>query len=203
MAGPQLLAARGAEKGALGTERSVKTSPHPSGRWHRNCRRLGLRASITVAQGGLSSLIGSVLPSQDNRPHNGALSPGWAGKHCPHARLPTRPPARSQGPHCVAAAVGSRWLPGPTGGGPAASRASGGGHRGHQWGGGMGGPGWARVRHTQSRGCGMKGPILPGLALPSRPGQHVVRWSSPHHRPQASAWPRPGQCLGLETQSWF
>lgn len=70
-------------------------------------------------------------------------------------------------------------------------------------GGGMGGPGRARVRHTQSRGCGMKGPILPGLALPSRPGQHVVRWSSPHHRPQASAWPRPGQCLGLETQSWF
>lgn len=77
------------EEGALGPERSVKTSPHRSGRWRRNCRGLGHRASTTVAQGGLSSLLGSVLPSQDSRPTQRSSEPGvgWEA-------LPARPPAR-------------------------------------------------------------------------------------------------------------
>lgn len=72
---------------------------------------------------GGASLAGSVLPIQGSRPTQRGSEPGVGWEALPAARS-------SQGLHCVAAAVGSRWLPGPTRGGPAASRASGGGHDG-------------------------------------------------------------------------
>lgn len=178
------------EEGALGTERSSRTSPHPGGCWHRNSRGLGHRASTTVAQGGLSSLFGSVLPSQDNRPTQRSSEPG-VGRAALSARPPARPPAH-KGPIVWLRlwAAGGCPVPHEEALPPAAQAEE--GTAGTSGVGGLGGPGWARVRHTQSRGRGMKEPILPGLALPTRPGQHVVRWSSPHHRPHASAWPRPG-----------
>lgn len=72
---------------------------------------------------GGTSLAASLLPIQSSRPTQRGSEPGVGWEALPAARY-------SQGLHCVAAAVGSRWLPDPTRGGPAASRASGGGHEG-------------------------------------------------------------------------
>lgn len=89
---------------------------------------------------GRASLAGSLLPIQGSRPTQRGSEPGVGWEALPATRY-------SQGLHCAAAAVGRRWLPEPTRGGPAASRASGGGH---------GGPSrvgawvsWARSGHNQ------------------------------------------------------
>lgn len=83
------------------------------------------RGRNTVVQDGWGQPSWIHAAHAGQPPHTtGALSLGWAGREAlPAARY-------SQGLHCVAAAVGSRWLPGPTRGGPAASRESGGGHDG-------------------------------------------------------------------------
>lgn len=144
---------------------------------------------------------------QGGRPTQHGSEPG-AGREALPAACP--PAARSQGPHCAAAAVGSRWLPGPTRGGPAASRASGGGHGGHRRGGGWLGRLGRGAAHTE-RGCSMKAPILParpacsartacGEAAPTRPRASGQCPAAPQTRMLA---PWPGQWLGLGMQGQF
>lgn len=89
---------------------------------------------------GRASLAGSLPPVQGSRPTQQGSEPGVGWEALPAARY-------SQGLHCVAAAVGSRWLPDPTRGGPAASRASGGGHDGPSRVGAW--VSWARSGHSQ------------------------------------------------------
>lgn len=177
----------------VGTERHIRgrgraqATRDPPGRGPPSARGAvgpGAPRAVRWPRTGGARLSGSTPPAWAAAPHNGALSPGWAGTRCPL-------PARSQGPHCVAAAVGSRWLPGPARGGPAASRASGGGHGGYwragAWVGGLG----QGAAHT------WPGRQHEGTYSPSG-GPARVAWAacgrrpSPHRGPRAGAQPHPG-----------
>lgn len=136
---------------------------------------------------GGACLSGSVLPGLAAPPHNGALSPGWAGRRCPlpAARPLTRAPLCGCGCGQQVAAWSRTGRPCRQ---PRERRRAPRVLAG--W-----GPAWAGLGQgvaLTERGLQHERTILPTPAPPAWPGQHVARRPSPRCRPGASAQLHPG-----------
>lgn len=144
---------------------------------------LGLRASITVAQGRLGSLSGSELPSQGNRPTQRSSEPGVGREALPAA---CRPPAH-KGPIVWLRLWAAGGCPVPHEEAlPPAARAEE-GTAGTGGVGGLGGPGWARTLHTEL-GLQHEGAYSPG------PGPAHSAWTACGEVDPTPPW-APSQCL--------
>lgn len=136
-------------------------------------------AGISAAQGGWGSPARLRAAQPGSRPTQQGSESGVGREVLPAGR---RPQAH-KGPIVRLRLWAAGGCPVPHGEAPVASSASGGGHRGHQRGGGHGRAWLGQGTAHTGPACSMKAPILPALALPAQPGPHVVRRSPPRTGP--------------------